>query len=186
MEEALKQSKSNCIRICLFGPESSGKSTLSRKLSEHYNAPLVQEFARTYLQNLWDSEQKVCRPKDLLPIAAGQMALENKAVLEAKDLIICDTDLLTTKVYSEAYYQNWSPELLNKMALENQYDLYLLTDIDIPWKNDDLRDRPNRREEMFDLFRQALVENDRPFILVSGSVEERATTAIKAINRLLE
>ena len=69
MEEALRQQPSNCIKICLFGPESSGKSTLSRKLSQHYNAPLVPEYAREYLQDLWEQEQKICRPKDLLPIA---------------------------------------------------------------------------------------------------------------------
>lgn len=186
MEKTLRQTTSDCIRICLFGPECSGKSTLSRKLSRHYNAPLVEEYARTYLQNLWDIEQKICRPKDLLPIAAGQMALENKAVLKANGLIICDTDLLTTTVYSEAYYEGWSPPLLHKMALENQYDLYLLTDIDIPWEKDDLRDKPNHREEMFMLFKQALKRYHRPHLLVSGSLEQRMDLATRSINKLLK
>ena len=156
MEEALKQEPSNCIKICLFGPESSGKSTLSRKLSQHYNAPLVPEYAREYLQNLWDKEQLICRPKDLLPIAKGQMELENKALQKASKIIICDTDLLTTKIYSEAYYDDWCPAILNKYSLENTYDLYLLTYIDTPWDADDLRDRPEQREEMFAHFKEAL------------------------------
>lgn len=186
MEKTLRQNSSDCIRICLFGPESSGKSTLSQKLSHHYNAPLVKEFARSYLQKIWDTHRVVCRPKDLLPIAAGQMASENSALLEASNLLICDTDLLTTKVYSEAYYQGWSPELLKKIALENTYDLYLLTDIDIPWVNDDLRDRPYRREEMFALFEEALLKNERPYILVTGSLEERVHKAVTSINKLLK
>ncbi len=184
MEKTLRQDKSDCIRVCLFGPESSGKSTLSRKLSHHYNAPLVPEYAREYLQNLWDSEQKICRPKDLLPIAAGQIALENKAVQTAEKMVICDTDLLTTKVYSEAYYQGWCPELLTQMAIENQYDLYILTYIDTPFTKDDLRDRPEQREEMFALFKNALDHYKRPYIIVKGDISTRIKTAITAIKTL--
>lgn len=185
MEKALKQQPSNCIKVCLFGPESSGKSTLSRKLSQHYNAPLVPEYAREYLQHLWDTERKICRPKDLLPIARGQMRLENQAAQNAEELIICDTDLLTTKVYSEAYYNKWSPELLTKYALENTYDVYLLTYIDTPWQGDDLRDRPELREEMFQYFKRALENNNRPFVLLKGTVEERMQLATQTINQLI-
>lgn len=185
METILKQHSSKAIRVCLFGPESSGKSTLSRKLAQHYNAPLVPEYAREYLQRLWDEQQKICRPKDLLPIAAGQMALENQAVASKAPLIVCDTDLLTTKVYSEVYYDQWCPEVLKKYALLNSYDLYLLTYIDTPWEADDLRDKPDSREEMFLYFSQALAQDRRPFIFVHGSVEKRLQTAVKAINTLL-
>ena len=185
MEKGLRQVDSDCIKICLFGPESSGKSTLSRKLSAHYNAPLVPEYAREYLQNLWDTEQKICRPKDVLPIARGQMKLENEAATAAGNIIICDTDLLTTKVYSEAYYKGWCPELLHKMAIENQYDLYLLTYIDTPWAEDDLRDRPERREEMFVHFKNALEKYNRPYLLVKGAVSERMELATASINTLI-
>jgi len=184
MEKSLRQDKSDCIKICLFGPESSGKSTLSQKLSQHYNAPLVPEYAREYLQDLWDKEQKICRPKDILPIAAGQMVLENKAVQKAEKLVICDTDLLTTKVYSEAYYQGWCPDILTQIALENQYDLYILTYIDTPFTQDDLRDRPEQREEMFTIFKNALEQYKRPYILVKGDVATRMKTAIAAIKKL--
>ncbi len=185
MEEKLRQVSSSCIRVCLFGPESSGKSTLSRKLSEHYKAPLVEEYAREYLQDLWDKEQKICRPKDLLPIAAGQIDLENKAAASTDKLVICDTDLLTTKVYSEAYYDGWCPVLLEKMALQNKYDLYLLTYIDTPWEADDLRDRPEQRLEMFKAFENALIKYNRPYVLVKGNVQERMIKATQVINKLL-
>ncbi len=185
MEEELRQIDSNCIRVCLFGPESSGKSTLSRKLATHYNAPLVPEFAREYLQNLWDTEKKICRRKDLLPIAVGQMTLENKAVKKANGLVICDTNLLSTKVYSEAYYDGWSPALLNKMAFKNQYDLYILTYIDTPWEADDLRDRPEKRKEMFECFKSELKENHFKYVLAKGSKDKRMDIATKAIDKLL-
>lgn len=185
MEETLGQRPSHCIKICLFGPESSGKSTLSRKLSQHYRAPLVPEYAREYLQDLWEKEQKICRREDLLPIAKGQMALENKAVIQAKNLVICDTDLLTTKIYSEVYYNNWCPLDLHKFALKNTYDLYLLTYIDTPWVKDDLRDRPEQREEMFIHFKEALDRYHRPYILVKGTIKERFMLATQHINSLL-
>ena len=73
-------------------------------MARHYNTVWAPEFAREYLQDKWNEERKTCEPHDLLPIAAGQIALENKLAQKATDLLICDTDLLETKVYSEAYY----------------------------------------------------------------------------------
>ena len=61
----------------------------------------------------------------------------------------------------------------------------MLTYIDIPWEADDLRDRPQQRQEMFALFEQALIKNKRPYILLKGSVDERMNTAINQINNLL-
>ena len=185
MEEKLRQEPSNCIKIVLFGPESSGKTTLSRNLAKHYNCSWIPEYAREYLQDKWDREQKICEPDDLLPIAAGQMQLENKATQEAEKLLICDTDLLETKVYGEAYYNRWCPPELEYFALKNTYDLYFLTYIDIPWEADDLRDRPEEREEMFLQFKEALVNYSRPFVLLKGSLEERMAIATEHINKLL-
>ncbi|MEH6407781.1 MAG: ATP-binding protein [Leeuwenhoekiella sp.] len=186
MEKTLTQQPSNCIKIVLFGPESTGKTTLSRKLAEHYKTIWIPEFAREYLQNKWDKKAVICEPEDLLPIAKGQMLLENKAAQDANKLLFCDTDLLETKVYGEVYYDNWSNELLSKHALSNTYDLYLLTYIDTPWEADDLRDRPDQREEMFQYFKNTLIKYNRPFIILEGSIEKRMTTAISTINKLLK
>jgi len=43
MEEALKQQPSNCIKVVLFGPESTGKTTLSKQLARYYNSVWVRE-----------------------------------------------------------------------------------------------------------------------------------------------
>ena len=53
MEEALKQQPSDCIKVVLFGPESTGKTTLSIQLARHYNSVWVPEYARDYLQEKW-------------------------------------------------------------------------------------------------------------------------------------
>jgi len=114
MEKKLRQNPSNLIKVVLFGPESTGKTTLSEQLARHYNTVWVPEYARTYLQDKWNNERKTCEPKDLLPIAMGQMKLENELTLKASDILICDTDLLETKVYSEAYYLGNCDPLLEK------------------------------------------------------------------------
>ncbi|MGB3773971.1 MAG: ATP-binding protein [Leeuwenhoekiella sp.] len=185
MEERLRQKPSNCIKIVLFGPESSGKTTLSKALASHYNCGWIPEYAREYLQEKWEREHEICAPEDLLPIAEGQMKLENEAAAKSDQLLICDTDLLETKVYGEAYYDGWSPPQLDKAAIDNKYELYLLTSIDIPWVPDDLRDRPEQREEMFLKFKNALIEYQRPFIQVEGSLNQRMAIATKHINKLL-
>jgi nicotinamide riboside kinase len=98
MEENLRQQPANCIKIVLFGPESTGKTTLSNHLARYYNSVWVPEYAREYLQNKWNEERKTCEPEDLLPIAEGQMFLENKLSKKTDSVLICDTDLLETKV----------------------------------------------------------------------------------------
>ena len=186
MEEKYSQKPANCIKVVLFGPESTGKTTLSRQLARYYNSVWVPEYAREYLQNKWNNERKTCEPKDLLPIAEGQMRLENELSKKTDSVLICDTDLLETKVYSEAYYLGSCDPILEKYALENTYDLYFLTYIDTPWEADDLRDKPHERQRMFDAFELALRDNKRPYVLLKGNKIERLETAVYHINKLLK
>ena len=186
MEEKLKQKPANCLKVVLFGPESTGKTTLSKQLARHYNSVWVPEYAREYLQNKWNNERKTCESKDLLPIAEGQMRLENDLAQKTDTILFCDTDLLETKVYSEAYYSGICDPILEKYALENTYNLYFLTYIDTPWEADDLRDKPNERERMFYAFQEALIEYKRPYVLLRGNKKERLAKSIKHINELLK
>lgn len=185
MEKALEQLPVNLIKVVLFGPESTGKTTMSELLAKHYNTVWVPEYAREYLQNKWNNERKTCEDEDLIPIARGQIRLENELALKADKVLICDTDLLETKVYSEEYYGGHVHPELDKYALKNKYDLYLLTNIDTPWEADDLRDRPEQREEMYMAFKDALVKNNRPFIKLNGDIKARLKVAVKAIDELI-
>ena len=74
---------------------------------------------------------------------------------------------------------------ITRNQLENKYDLYILTDIDIPWIKDDLRDKPNNRKEMFDAFKNALIKHNRPFIQVSGDLKTRMKIATSEVDKLL-
>lgn len=186
MEKIPQQQPANLIKVVLFGPESTGKTTLSRLLARHYNTVWVPEYAREYLQNKWNNERKTCEHDDLIPIAVGQMNLENELAKKADKVLICDTDLLETKVYSEEYYGGYVDPELDRAARDSQYDLYLLTYIDTPWVADDLRDRPELRKEMFDAFEKALITHKRPYILMKGNVKTRMQKAISAIDDLLQ
>jgi HTH-type transcriptional repressor of NAD biosynthesis genes len=186
MEEKLKQTNINIVKVVLFGPESSGKTTLSKLLARHYNTVWVPEYARDYLQNKWNNERKTCENSDMIPIAEGQMKLENELAQKADKILICDTDLLETKVYSEEFYDGFVHPDLEKAAIQNTYDLYLLTYIDAPWKKDDLRDRPEQRLEMFKAFENALKKHHRPYILLKGDKKDRLEIAINEIDKILK
>lgn len=185
MEKIPKQRPANLVKVVLFGPESTGKTTLSKLLARHYNTVWVREYAREYLQDKWNNERETCEDKDLIPIAIGQMKLENELSEKADKILICDTDLLETKVYSEEYYGGFVHPELNAAAKENQYDLYLLTYIDTPWEEDDLRDRPEQRQEMFEAFENALKKYNRPYITLKGGVKNRLDKSINAIDEIL-
>lgn len=184
MEKELKQQPADLIKIVIFGPESTGKTTLSRQLAAHYKTVWVPEFAREYLQKKWDSSKEICQKEDILPIAKGQIRLENKLTKEANKLLICDTDILETKVYSEQFYDGFVPVELDEMIKNTNYDLYLLTYIDTPWIADDLRDRPNERTKMFTAFENALKANNKNYILLKGDKGTRFNKAKNAIDQL--
>ncbi|MBP2283999.1 nicotinamide riboside kinase [Flavobacterium sp. CG_23.5] len=183
MEKNLKQQKAAIVKIALFGPESTGKTTLAKQLAEHYNTVWVAEYAREYLQEKWDKEQKICESNDMLPIAYGQTKLENEAVSIANKYLFCDTNLMVTKVFSEVYY-NYCDPLLDQAAREHEYDLFFLTDIDVPWEKDDLRDKAEGRESVFAVFKQSLIDNKKPFITLSGDKNSRLKKAIVIIDDL--
>jgi nicotinamide riboside kinase/rubrerythrin len=184
MEENLKQHKADIIKIAMFGPESTGKTTLSIQLADYYKTEWAPEFARDYLQEKWDNIQGICDVNDMMPIAYGQTKLENDKLKRANKFLFCDTNLMVTKVFSEVYY-NYCDPLLDKAAKKHQYDLFFLTDIDVPWEKDDLRDSPDNRQSVFDVFKASLIKNKKPFITLSGDKASRLKLAVSIIDNLV-
>ena len=187
MEEKLKQlpksGSSEIVKVALFGPESTGKTTLAIQLAEYFKTAWVPEFARDYLQQKWDKTAQICDVNDMLPIAYGQTKLENETLSTANKFLFCDTNLLVTKVFSEVYY-NFCDPLLDKAARKHDYDLFFLTDIDVPWEKDDLRDKPQERESVFAVFKQTLIDDNKPFITLSGDKNLRLKKAIQIVSDL--
>lgn len=184
MEENLKQIQTAIIKIALFGPESTGKTTLAKQLAEHYQTVWTPEYAREYLQEKWNKSKQACTQEDLMPIAIGQTRLENEALTKANRILFSDTNLLVTKVFSDIYYGTCERNL-EKVAKKHKYDLFLFTDVDIPWEKDDLRDRPENREKTAAIFEQALIDYKKPYIKLSGDKEQRFEKAVAIIDELI-
>jgi HTH-type transcriptional repressor of NAD biosynthesis genes len=103
----------------------------------------------------------------------------------ANKILFCDTDAITTEIYSR-HYLNVIPEILFELEKRVRYDLYFLMDIDVPWVSDGLRDLGSEREKMFNVFQEELHLRKIPYLLVKGSYEEREKFVIDIINKLLD
>jgi NadR type nicotinamide-nucleotide adenylyltransferase len=171
-------------RVVIIGPESTGKSTLSRQLAVHFDTTFADEFARGYLETLGRSYNR----EDLAIIAKGQMVLEEQAVSHAKNgVVFLDTDLHVVKVWSESKYGTCDEEILQQIA-ERRYDMYILTDIDMIWEEDPLREHsdPEARRYFFDIYQDIVLHSGLPFAVVSGNEKERLKIAIAAVQRILK
>jgi nicotinamide riboside kinase len=185
MEENLKQQDTEIIKIAFVGPESTGKTTLASQLAEEFNTNWIPEFARDYLQKKWDTNQEICTQEDLILIAIGQTQLENDALKNANKILFCDTNVLVTKVFSDIYY-NSCDTIIEKAAKKHKYDLIFLTDVDVSWEKDDLRDKPDDRKQSIAIFEENLVEFKKPYIKLSGNKQERFEKATKIISDFLK
>lgn len=167
-------------RVCVFGPESTGKSTLAARLADHFETPLVPEYARTLIE-LQGGELTA---SDMLTIARGQLASEDALARKANRLLICDTDALATSIWSEVLFGS-CPEIITAQARARTYDLTLLLDVDVPWVSDVVRYLPHERRSFFERCERALEAQGRPFVVVRGTWDERWETARKAVQQLL-
>lgn len=162
--------------IVLTGPESTGKSTLAIALANHFGTTAGAEYARKFLD-------KLDRPytlSDLEDIALGQLNLEKKVVDENSEMVVLDTDLLVVFLWAKIKYRNhfgWMEEKLLKQTDR----LYLLCSPDIPWTPDSLRENPNDRQEIFEVYKTELIRLGLEYRIVSGSGPVRLESALKAI-----
>ena len=167
-------------RISITGPESTGKSWLAENLARHYSTSWVPEYSREYLSSLG----RPYRPEDIVNIAKGQLRIENEAALKSDSMLFCDTDLLVNMIWSEFKYGHCDPWILDQ-AMIHRYDLYLLCNIDLPWEADPLREHPDKRKILFDLYQNNLEKMDVKWVVISGTGNERLMNAIKAVESAL-
>ncbi len=168
-------------KIAIVGPESTGKSTISSQLADHYNTVWVPEFARAYCAALTEP----CTWQDEINMFRGQLELEREYIPRANKILICDTTFITVKIWSDHMFGESPQEVLDELP-KHPYDLYLLMDIDLPWKEDPLRDFPDLREHFMEVWHKELEALDANYSLISGSDEERLQNAIREIDSFLK
>lgn len=164
----------NPYRIVLTGPESSGKTTLAQQLSNHLEAPLVPEFARTYLSAL----QKPYELADLAYLQRGQQAWEQFYQAQANNWLILDTDWTVYRIW----LNHFSPGS-NLLLPSRPWSLSFLCSPDIPWECDPLREHPTKRNDLFEEYKVLLEGTGWPFKVLSGNPEERLEQALQAIQQ---
>jgi NadR type nicotinamide-nucleotide adenylyltransferase len=183
-----EQNKRMLNKIVIIGPESTGKSTLCKQLATHYKTNWCPEYARDYLLkhgNKYDYD-------DLLTIARGQIALENKYVKAVSKRmhhspLFIDTDMYVMKVWCEFVFGK-SHRYIHDQITKRKYDLYLLCNTDIPWVKDELREYPDldTRQKLYHIYKDIMINQPVPWIEISGNNEERLQKAITTIDKLLK
>lgn len=167
-------------RVCIVGAESTGKSVLASRLAKHYHTVFVGEYAR----GLISLHNNQVTP-DLFPmITRGHLASEAALARQANRVLISDTDLITTMIWSEILLGH-CPAWLKELAGQSRYDLYLLADADAPWIADPQRFLPDGRHDFQARLIQELTARGRPYVTISGSWDDRFQQAVRAVDRLL-
>lgn len=172
-------------KIVITGPESTGKSTLTQQLAQHYNSKWLPEYAREYLE----TNGKDYTKEDLLIIAKHQIAVEDKMIQQLEERneewLFIDTDLIVIKVWSEFVFGNCDTWILRQIA-NRHYDGYLLCDVDLPWVKDNLREYPDleTRSILKLYYKDNLVNQKVPWTMITGNYDQRLQQAITFCDRL--
>lgn len=180
--EEINERTNSLKKVVIIGPESTGKSTLASLLAKYYNTSWVPEYAREYIERL----DRPYIERDLKDIAKGQLIAEDREAKYAKNLLICDTNLIVIKVWSEHKFGACYEEIVEQVK-SRKYDLYILANPDVPWADDPQREHPQLREFFYDIYREEIKSSGVPFVELTG--EEfyfRKLMAVSAIDRLMQ
>ena len=167
-------------RICVIGPESTGKTSLAAYLGRELGLPWVPEAARLHAERV----ARDLTRDDVEPIGREHVEMAARAEAGAAAVVL-DTDLISTIVYGRHYY-GFHSAWLEATARERLADLYLLCDVDTPWVADGIRDRPEDRAEWFRYFHHALVEFGASITIVRGDWSVREANALAAARSSIE
>ena len=156
---------------------------MTQQLARYFNTAFVEEYARPYLESI----NRPYLNTDLLAIAKEQILREDAAAQNPGNAVLfCDTDLQVIKVWSESKYGICDEWVLQQIAIR-PYDFYILTDIDMPWSDDPLREHPEpeMRQHFFNIYKDIVSNSGIPFIIVTGHEADRLKMAAGAVNELL-
>jgi NadR type nicotinamide-nucleotide adenylyltransferase len=168
------------IKIGVVGAESTGKTWLCEALAAHYQTVWVPEYAREYFN---DSDIYNYTLHDLEAIAGRQLELETLRGKHAKRFLFCDTTLITLKIWAELEFET-TPVFIKEKLEEVKYDYYFLTDNQIPWESDPLRQNKHSRDLLFEMNETELKRSGVPYSVITGSDGQRLKNSVDVIDRL--
>lgn len=173
------------LTIAIVGPESSGKTTLTEALAQHYRCAWAKEFARTALEENGPAYAE----EDLLAFAQGQLLALGEAIALARKtpppLVFCDTDVITIRIWSQEVYGRCHP-LIEQLAEQVAFDHWFLCKPDIPWEPDPLRENPHDRDRLFDVYERTLTKLGKPFSIIEGDRSRRMLAATAIVDELIK
>lgn len=163
------------MRVCFHGAESTGKSSLAKRLADEWNCPLVAEYGRTYAETI-DTNFRLA---DLTAIAAKQNRLMREACADKPDLCLLDTDPLMTAAWAEMLFGH-APSVLFGY---DKAELYLLFEPDVPFVEDGTRffGADEERARFAALAEDMLVRAGVGFVRIGGRWEKREEKVRAAI-----
>lgn len=165
-------------KICVFGSESTGKSTLTKNLAEKYGTSFVHETACDLFPD------RHCEYKDMKEVAPLHFSAVCRELRNSNKLLFVDTDLIVTQVYSQQYFGRVPTNTMEYQRKES-YDGYLFCDIDVPWVDENFRDLGHIRQFMRDWFLSELMSRGISPFFVCGDWETRMRFAETAVETIL-
>lgn len=166
-------------KICIYGTESTGKSTITEKLANYFQTTFVPEMAREIIE-----ETEECTETHLMQIAELHAKTINENAKIANKLLFVDTDLNITSSYSQFLFNK---KLFEDRWVEeaNNFDLYLYLDNDAPFIQDGTRLDKQRRDELNISHRKQLIDKGIKYHLVTGNWEDRFQKSINIVKGFL-
>ena len=172
-------------RICVLGAESTGTTTMAKALADYYQTTWISEFGRLFSQRRMQLTNSEWNESEFALIANEQQRMEEQKARTANKVLICDTNAFATEIWQERYMGRTS-NLVSDIGDKSKADLYLLTDVDIPFVQDGTRDGEHIRDWMHQRFVDELKNRNYPFVVLSGKHEDRFREAISAVDSVMK
>ena len=164
------------LKIAFTGPESSGKTTLSKRIAEILDGEWHEEYAREYLTNL----NRIYNQDDLLNIALKQ---NEKRINCNSSLQVYDTEMLVIKIWNDYKFRKEN-QYINELLDQQKIDHYFLCSPDIPYEEDVLRENPDNRNELFEIYLNILNQKKLPYSILEGSISKRTKQILQTLKAL--